>query len=157
MPASANWMRATAAWLRRSNRGLPAARTRLILQGGCQGAEVQGRELYVKFGEPGGITESARSDPRFNRLGHLEVQPVEPLQAITVDAGASDRLHGLEDVGDGLRDHPDGGEERRVVGEHAAYCSSVVCSWSIASGGRSSTGVRALVAASTRTLRCGNP
>ena len=96
------------------------------------GVEVQARELYVKFGKPGGITESARSDPRFNRLGHLEVQPVEPLQAITVDAGTSDRLHGLEDVGDGLRGHPDGGEERRVVGEHAVYCSSAVCSWSIA-------------------------
>jgi hypothetical protein len=34
----------------------------------------------------------------------------------------------LEHVGDGLRRYPDGGEERRVVGEHAAYAASVPAS-----------------------------
>ena len=63
------------------------------------------------FGDTGG-------DPRFDGLRHLQIQPVEPLQAIGVDTSGVDGLENLENVRNRLRNGLNSGEERSVVRKH---------------------------------------
>jgi hypothetical protein len=56
---------------------LPARGSCRAGERGFKGGEVETCELHVEFGKPGGIAESAPRDPRFHRLRHLQIQPVE--------------------------------------------------------------------------------
>ena len=55
-------------------------------------------------GIAGGGAAAAGADPLLNCLGDLEVEIVEPVQAVTVDGGAIDGLHDGDDVVDRLGD-----------------------------------------------------
>ena len=85
---------------------------------GFEGGEVKTRELYVKLREPRGISESTACDLRFDSLRNLQIQPVEPFQAIPVDTSGVDGPEGLENVRDRLGSGLHSGEQRSVVGKH---------------------------------------
>src|ERR1035441_5248704 len=64
---------------------LPASGGCLAGEGRSEVGKVETCELYVELGKPSGIGESTGGHPRFHSLRHLQVQPVEPFQAVPVD------------------------------------------------------------------------
>ena len=80
--------------------------------------EVEARELHVEFSQPCRIGEAARRYAGFGGLRDLEVEPVEPLQTITVTARGLDVQQDPDYVGDGFRRRQQGSEDFRVVWEH---------------------------------------
>src|SRR5664280_3218327 len=65
---------------------LPALRRRLTGKRRLQRAKIQSRKLYVQPGEPCRIAGFTRRNPDFDSLRHLQIQLVEPLQAVPVYA-----------------------------------------------------------------------
>ena len=99
----------------------PAIGRCLAGERGFEGRKVETRELYVELGKPLRIGESTGSHPRFRSLRHLQVQPVEPFQAIPVYTSGVDGPENLENIRDGLRGGLNSSEERRVIGKHGPW------------------------------------
>src|SRR5205823_4874037 len=64
----------------------PAVGCGLPVDPGLESGEVETRELYIELRQPCGVAESTGGDPRRHRLRYLQVQPVEPFQAVAIDA-----------------------------------------------------------------------
>jgi len=92
-------------------------------QRGPERREVETRELNVKLGKPLRIVEGAGSDSRLYRLGHLQVQPIEPFQARPHPPSGVDGVKNPENIRDGLRRGPDRGDECGIV-RNMVHCMS---------------------------------
>ena len=97
---------------------LPAAGCCLARERGLDRVKVEACELDVERGHPRRIAKFARAHPCLHCLGHLEIKPVEPLQAVAIRAIGLDGLHDLDHVRNRLRGGSNCGHERGVVGEH---------------------------------------
>ena len=100
---------------------LPARGRSLAGERGFEGRKIETCELYIELGQPGGIGESAGGDSRLDGLRHLQVQPIEPFQAISVGTSGADAPQSLKNVRNRLRSGLDGGEQRSVVREHVLF------------------------------------
>ena len=69
--------------------GLPATRARRAGERSMQTAEVKRREADIELRQPSRVVESSGGDAAFHRLGHLKVDPVEPLQSVGIGAVVS--------------------------------------------------------------------
>ena len=121
MPASANWIRAMAPWFRLANKTCQQVQVAWSESEDLRGREVEMRELYVELSKPRGISEPTTCDPCFDRLRNLQIQPVEPFQAVCVDTNGADGLKSLDNVRDRLRSGLDSCQQRSVVRKHAPF------------------------------------
>ncbi len=87
---------------------LPATRGPSRQKPRLEGAKIQRRKLHVELGEPSRVVEAAGGYARPNRLCDVEVQPVEPLQTIAIDAGGLDGLYRLKHICDRLKRRANG-------------------------------------------------